>query len=112
MIDQLEKEIHEGMLDLYQHQSMSKERESLVYFYFAGIHNENITLKEKIERQKEIIRQLDIKNLELTTTLKEVRELRNKISNLYYKEGYELDTPMLLKYIDEILDKVDKESKQ
>lgn len=53
MIDQLEKEIHEGMLDLYQHQSMSRERESLVYFYFAGIHNENIILKEEIERLKE-----------------------------------------------------------
>ena len=65
---------------------------------------------KEIERQKEIIRQLDIKNLELITILKEVRELRNKISNLYYEEGYELDTPMLLKYIDEILDKVDKEN--
>ena len=53
MIDQLEKEIHEGMLDLYQHQSMSSERESIVYFYFSGIHNENITLKEEIKRLKE-----------------------------------------------------------
>ena len=68
------------------------------------------SLDKEIERQKEIIRQLDIKNLELITILKEVRELRNKISNLYYEEGYELDTPMLLKYIDEILDKVDKEN--
>ena len=41
-----------------------------------------------------------LKNME-----KEVRELRKKISNLYYEEGFELDTPMLLKYIDKILDK-------
>ena len=59
MIDQLEKEIHEGMLDLYQHQSMSRERESLVYFYFAGIHNENITLKEEIERLNNIINEFE-----------------------------------------------------
>lgn len=32
---------------------------------------------EEIERQKEIIRQLDIKNLELTTIIKEVREYLN-----------------------------------
>ena len=69
MIDQLEKEIHEGMLDLYQHQSMSRERESLVYFYFAGIHNENITLKEEIEKLNNIINELE-KELEDMATLK------------------------------------------
>ena len=41
----------------------------------------------------------------LNNIIKEVRELRNKISNLYYEEGFELDTPTSLKYIDEILDK-------
>lgn len=41
----------------------------------------------------------------LKNIIKEVRELRNKISNLYYEEGFELDTSMLLKYIDKILDK-------
>ena len=98
MIDQLEKEIHEGMLDLYQHQSMSRERESIVYFYFAGIHNENIILKEEIERQKEIIRQLDIKNLELTTTLKEVRECINHyaIENEDYSKIYNDEEKELL----------------
>ena len=39
---------------------------------------DNNKKRKEIERQKEIIRQLDIKNLELTTTLKEVRE---KINN-------------------------------
>ena len=67
MIDQLEKEIHEGMLDLYQHQRMSKERESLVYFYFAGIHNENITLKEEIERLKQDNEYLNKVNIELSS---------------------------------------------
>lgn len=41
----------------------------------------------------------------LHSIIKEVRELRKKISNLYYEDGFDLDTPMLLKYIDEILDK-------
>ena len=44
----------------------------------------------------------------LNNIIKEVRELRKKISNLYYEEGFELDTPMLLKYIDKILDKENK----
>lgn len=53
--------------------------------------------------------QKDIKeNKLLHSIIKEVRELRKKISNLYYEDGFDLDTPMLLKYIDEILDKENK----
>ena len=37
-------------------------------------HKHLVTATEEIERQKEIIKQLDIKNLELTTIIKEVRE--------------------------------------
>ena len=44
----------------------------------------------------------------LRNNIKEVRELRKKISNCYYEDGFELDTPMLLEYIDEILDKENK----
>ena len=48
---------------------------------------ENITkLCEEIERQKEIIRQLDIKNLELTIKLKEVREYCKNRSQ-YFNEA-------------------------
>ena len=77
-------------------EEIERLKEELKYTVPIVEHNKTITkhLKE-IERLHSII--------------KEVRELRNKISNLYYEEGFELDTPMLLKYIDEILDKVDKE---
>ena len=58
------------------------------------------------------LRKLAIMNIEqgeeierLHSIIKEVRELRKKISNWYYEDGFELDTPMLLEYIDEILDK-------
>ena len=61
--------------------------------------------KETIADNMKLIQE----NHKLKGIIKEVRELRNKISNLYYEEGYELDTPMLLKYIDEILDKADKD---
>ena len=57
---------------------------------------------------KEMDKRLDEREQEierLNNIIKEVRELRKKISNLYYEEGFELDTPMLLKYIDKILDK-------
>lgn len=63
--------------------------------------NEYINAKqEEIERQKEIIRQLDIKNLELTTIIKEVRE---RVLN----ENKPLPSA---REIIEILDKVDKEN--
>ena len=55
---------------------------------------------DEIERQKEIIRQLDIKNLELTTIIKEVRECLNK--NRVYITGER----NLAFEIEEILDKV------
>lgn len=49
--------------------------------------NENDKLQEEIERQKEIIRQLDIKNLELTTIIKEVREyIEYQLENLDFEE--------------------------
>lgn len=50
----------------------------------------------------------EMENVRLHSIIKEVRELRKKISNCYYKDGFELDTPMLLEYIDEILDKENK----
>ena len=53
---------------------------------------------DEIERQKEIIRQLDIKNLELTTIIKEVREY---VSRIIIDETY-------TKCILEILDKAIK----
>ena len=58
--------------------------------------NENEMLQDKVYKLESII--------------KEVRELRKKISNLYYEDGFDLDTPMLLKYIDEILDKENKDN--
>lgn len=73
------------------------------------------SLNREIERQKEIIRQLDIKNLELTTIIKEVREYieENQEEHKYtdrggftYTEGHFLrDSDTLL----EILDKVGDE---
>ena len=57
------------------------------------------SLNREIERQKEIIRQLDIKNLELTTIIKEVRECLNK--NRVYITGER----NLAFEIEEILDK-------
>ena len=73
------------------------------------------SLNREIERQKEIIRQLDIKNLELTTIIKEVREYieENQEEHKYtdrggftYTEGHFLrDSDTLL----EILDKANKE---
>ena len=56
--------------------------------------------QNEIERQKEIIRQLDIKNLELTTTLREVREYIKDIQNTMWHDDKEV-----LKTILEILDK-------
>ena len=65
------------------------------------------SLNREIERQKEIIRQLDIKNLELTTIIKEVRESINRyaIENEDYSKIYNNEEKELL----EILDKADKE---
>lgn len=59
-------------------------------------------LEEEIERQKEIIRQLDIKNLELTIIIKEVREYINKIPTQKVIRIFK-------KELLEILDKVNKE---
>lgn len=42
---------------------------------------------------------------ELLDVIKEVRELRKKLSYQYYEMGFEVDIPMMLKYLDEILDK-------
>lgn len=64
-------------------------------------------IEEEIERQKEIIRQLDIKNLELTTIIKEVREyigIDEKLRKLC--TNYDVNGINIL----EILDKADKEN--
>ena len=65
-------------------------------------------IEEEIERQKEIIRQLDIKNLELTTIIKEVREyidgnLENTSQTLRFDENKSYNTALL--ELKEILDK-------
>ena len=59
----------------------------------------------EIPKIREALEKADKEIERLNNIIKEVRELRKKISNLYYEEGFELDTPMLLKYIDKILDK-------
>ena len=61
-------------------------------------------MQEEIERQKEIIRQLDIKNLELTTIIKEVREKIESVQMLGLRSGKTF-IATLLNDILEILDK-------
>lgn len=56
------------------------------------------SLNREIERQKEIIRQLDIKNLELTTIIKEVREYINSL-------GWNTTIPNIQDNVWRILDK-------
>ena len=62
---------------------------------------------EEIERQKEIIKQLDIKNLELTTIIKEVREYITKQVHRN-QQFYEMDIENIL----EILDKENNKTKE
>ena len=67
----------------------------------------------EIERQKEIIRQLDIKNLELTTIIKEVREYcinRNQYFNEARIEQYTFSREEEYS-IENILEILDKENK-
>lgn len=72
------------------------------------LQKENEELKERIHDLLIDDTEYKLENERLNNIINEVRELRKKISNLYYEEGFELDTPMLLKYIDEILDKGEK----
>lgn len=72
---------------------------------YNNMCEQNIKMDLEIERQKEIIRQLDIKNLELTTIIKEVRECIK--AEKVIKEGNTLE--QIVKYernLLEILDKV------
>lgn len=55
---------------------------------------EKYKLEEELERLHNII--------------KEVRKLREQLSYQYYENGFEYDTPMLLKDLDKILDKEGK----
>lgn len=73
MINELEKEIREGMLDLYQHCGMSRERESLLYLYFASLHNEKITLQELLEEKQTRINKA-IEYIEENKTIHECNE--------------------------------------
>lgn len=65
----------------------ASELEDIIMIKELKIKQQNL----EIERQKEIIRQLDIKNLELTTIIKEVREyilhhceiIRDEEKNIY-----------------------------
>lgn len=75
-----------------------------------------VSLEQEIERQKEIIRQLDIKNLELTTIIKEVREYIENDVEVYYVLDTRLNkafdkTKKVKKDLLGILDKVDKDNK-
>lgn len=69
-------------------------------------------LQSEIDRQKEIIRQLDIKNLELTTTLKEVREYINSFERIKLATGiYKYQNAVFIsKFIGNILKILDKEN--
>ena len=78
------------------------------------LENDKKTIEEnykEIERQKEIIRQLDIKNLELTTIVNEVRKLLQK-ANIYRNYDDDEDdtwyTDLNIDEALEILDKADK----
>ena len=69
--------------------------------------------KEEIERQKEIIRQLDIKNLELTTIIKEVRQdlLNTKRLNKHIKDKYNNEyLNMDIEHIDYLIKILDKDN--
>lgn len=57
-------------------------------------------IDEILEQQEEIER--------LHNIIKEVRKLREQLSYQYYENGFEYDTPMLLKDLDKILDKEGK----
>ena len=63
------------------------------------------SLNREIERQKEIIRQLDIKNLDLTTIIKEVREWVYKIQ----QDNKKLEPIISTDELDDILEILDKE---
>lgn len=66
------------------------------------------TYEQEIKELQEENKMQDRELERLRNIIKEVRELRKKISNCYYEDGFELDTPMLLEYIDGILDKENK----
>ena len=76
-----------------------------------NILRNNFDLEDSLLELKELQEENKMQDHELErlrNIIKEVRELRKKISNCYYEDGFELDTPMLLEYIDEILDKENK----
>lgn len=58
------------------------------------------------------IEDFSIAYYELLDVIKEVRELRKKLSYQYYEMGFEVDIPMMLKYLDEILDKVSNKTNE
>lgn len=61
------------------------------------LETEKLHLENEIERQKEIIRQLDNKNLELTIIIKEVRKYANTNKNCIPKH--------IKDYINNLIDK-------
>ena len=100
-----------------QLEKANKENERLKEEYMI-LQNASDEVEEEqdkeIERQKEIIRQLDIKNLELTTIIKEVREYVEKyeVINGYYDSNYdgENDTYSHDLVKEDILEILDKEN--
>lgn len=97
-IPMLEKELEQAYKDLnYYKNRNEKLNNQLQQKEIERLNQELEKYKYSADELNEIER--------LNNIIKEVRELRNKISNLYYEDGFELDTPMLLKNIDEILDK-------
>lgn len=93
-------------IDHKEYSSGFEFADSSTFDEMARCFEERKILTKEIERQKEIIKQLDIKNLELTTTLKEVRECINHyaIENEDYSKIYNNEEKELL----EILDKESK----
>jgi chromosome segregation ATPase len=67
-----------------------KERNDKLKNQYDLLEMRNYNLNNKVERQKEIIKQLDIKNLELTTIIKEVREWAKKYSCQFTNDDGEL----------------------
>lgn len=76
--------------------------------YLSIMSEENDRIRKEIERQKEIIRQLDIKNLELTTIIKEVREKITSLQISYL--GLRSGKTFIATLLNDILEILDKEN--
>ena len=128
MIDNIFKEMLEEYKKVVQipfeeyKEQTKKDKKEVFQFMVHKMANDDIKLfesleksneyiemiEEELERQKEIIRQLDIKNLELTTIIKEVREyIEYQLENLDFEE--DTKAKMLGAMVLVLLDKVGDE---